>query len=237
MAGKVWAHARSDESQETSSLMKVEIQQFAVWLAQWPPKTDVWLLNPTWEEIAFQKQHGIARLIAVLKPESARLSPILRLSLARNPDLTDSDVEATRKDVVRHIQTCLDDETYTDRDLAASMLAAPRELAIWLIRSLKEAENRLEKAEKEPESAPQTPRMVNLHRESRKTGSMPSLPDDIRVVGPDSPQMGYLQLCREGTERTLCDLPLQPHWSLRLPEEFGRYTFCRQCAKILEREP
>lgn len=217
-------------------MTKAEVQLLAIALASWPPGTDGWLSNSTPEDCAFQKRHGIARLIAVLKPESARLSPLLRLTQARCPDLTDSAIEATKQDVVHYIQTCLGDETYTAKDLAASVLTAPKQFAVWLIRSLKEAENRLEKAEKESESRPKTIKTTTNQPESRKKGSMPPLPDDIRVVGPDSPRTGYLQLVRAGEEKTLCLLPIQPHWGLRSPEEFSRYTLCRQCAAALERE-
>jgi len=52
-------------------------------------------------------------------------------------------------------------------------------------------------------------------------------------VGPRDGRYGPLQIVREGTERTLCDLPLQPHWGEH-SDAAGRVV-CRGCAAIAGR--
>ena len=48
-------------------------------------------------------------------------------------------------------------------------------------------------------------------------------------IGPKRPEYGPLQLVKQGGERTLCDLPLQPAWTEHDPA--GRFI-CRDCARI-----
>jgi len=74
-----------------------------------------------------------------------------------------------------------------------------------------------------------------IRREAeRASGAGLVLPSEIVAVAPDSPRVGYLQLMREGESRTLCDLPLQTHWSVRRPEEYPNYMVCRGCRAVLE---
>jgi hypothetical protein len=63
---------------------------------------------------------------------------------------------------------------------------------------------------------------------------MPDLPDGLNVIGPDDACLGYLQLAWEGAERTLCDLPLQPHWAPRAPEDWRTHLPCLGCLRVLE---
>lgn len=63
-----------------------------------------------------------------------------------------------------------------------------------------------------------------------ETGEPAAEGPEYLYIGPADPRLGYLQIVVRGEERTLCDLPLQPHWNIR--ERTGRKV-CHLCAAIL----
>lgn len=71
-----------------------------------------------------------------------------------------------------------------------------------------------------------------------KPSSITLLPPDIVAVGHPNPRMGTLQLARLeragrgiAAVRTLCDLPVQPYWTVQEIREAG---ICRDClAKVV----
>lgn len=118
-------------------LSTVELRSFVARLAMWPPLVPDWVRGLTPVERAFVKEHGHAALASNIADQK-RMCPILRLALERQPQTADLDLEQARWAVTLHMQQILGDPSYCPRDLVASILTAPRQLAQFLLQHLNE---------------------------------------------------------------------------------------------------